>query len=107
MVECSTILTGCERTETRPSDLKIKLTADRQHGIPDRLTFKASGRKAPEKHRVGIRRQTIAAGLGRLLVGFRRNDEAVQRFSAPTACNELAGQPIEQLRMTGLGSASS
>src|SRR5260221_14586699 len=74
--------------------------ADRQYVVANLLGRQAIPRAPTEQPIVGIVDQQLRITRhSRLSVSRRQDNQAAEFLDIPTAFDELAGQPVEQLRM--------
>ena len=83
----------------------VKVVALTAPDIPQRLGFNSAESLPPEPAVVGIEciatNQRGLISLGTLAIGRRVHDQPVHMLDAPVILHELAGQPVEELRVAG------
>src|SRR5205085_7739512 len=84
---------------TRTTHFRIKQPAGSQRDVPDNLTFDSKAGSAREEPVVLILLVQRGRDLGRLAIGGAVHDGSMEMFEAPLMFHEIAGQPIQQLRM--------
>ena len=87
------------RKETTPAHTQVELAACGQHGVSHCLRLETLQVLTPEVRARGIEpRGTFPVTCG-AAVGGRRDDLAMQALEPPAVFDELAGQPVQELRM--------
>src|SRR5262249_45414317 len=88
------------RKERRTARCRIELSACRENDIANDLALQAAHGEAPQVDILGILfRVCRAIEARRHLIRARRQDQAMDLLDAPAFTNELAREPIEQLRV--------
>ena len=89
--------------ETGTSAGTVQIAADGQDTVADPLGLDAPRREAPQQSAARIHREGLWARQAGLPPGGRGQDAPLQVLQAPTVLDQVAGQPIQQLRMRRLG----